>query len=444
MARLPEGALMQRAAAGLATAIVDFLGSAYGRRVLLLVGSGDNGGDALWAGAMLARRGVHVEAWLLSDKAHDGGRAALRRAGGRVVDRAERDGPRWSSTGSSGSAVAAGCGRTPRDALKLLHGVPVVAVDTPSGVDVDTGEVDGRPRRGGADRHLRHPQGLPPRRPGGRWRAARCTSSTSGSSCPRRRSRRSSRRTSRRCCRGRRPTRQKYTRGVVGVRAGSAQYPGAALLSVAGAACGLAGMVRYVGDDAGRGHGPRRSTPRWSATGRVQAWVVGSGGGDARRRRSWRRRWRTASRSSSTPTRSSTSTARPGRGAHPARRRARRDARRGAGRRRGPAAALRARGGREVRRHGPAQGSPHRRRPSRRQGPGQHHRHRLARHRRRRRRAGRRDRRAARRRPHAVRRRERRRLAARRGRDAGLGRWPRSWPARSPPRCPTSCAELLS
>ena len=58
MARLPEGTLMQRAAAGLAAAVVDFLGSAYGRRVLLLVGSGDNGGDALYAGAMLARRGV--------------------------------------------------------------------------------------------------------------------------------------------------------------------------------------------------------------------------------------------------------------------------------------------------------------------------------------------------------------------------------------------------
>src|SRR3978361_981 len=57
MARLPEGALMQRAAAGLAAAVVDFLGSAYGRRVLLLVGSGDNGGGALYAGAGLGRRG---------------------------------------------------------------------------------------------------------------------------------------------------------------------------------------------------------------------------------------------------------------------------------------------------------------------------------------------------------------------------------------------------
>ena len=58
MARLPDGALMQRAAAGLAAAIVDLLGGGYGRRVLLLVGSGDNGGDALWAGARLAARGA--------------------------------------------------------------------------------------------------------------------------------------------------------------------------------------------------------------------------------------------------------------------------------------------------------------------------------------------------------------------------------------------------
>src|SRR3954452_18500224 len=85
MARLPEGALMQRAAAGLAYAVVDLLGSAYGRRVLLLVGSGDNGGDALYAGALLARRGAKVEAWLVSDHAHQGGVAALRAAGGRVV-----------------------------------------------------------------------------------------------------------------------------------------------------------------------------------------------------------------------------------------------------------------------------------------------------------------------------------------------------------------------
>src|SRR6478735_8124333 len=82
LSELPEGALMQRAAAGLAYAVVDLLGAAYGRRVLLLVGSGDNGGDALYAGVLLARRGVQVEAWLLSDRAHEAGVAALKAAGG--------------------------------------------------------------------------------------------------------------------------------------------------------------------------------------------------------------------------------------------------------------------------------------------------------------------------------------------------------------------------
>jgi len=70
----------------------------------------------------------------------------------------------------------------------------------------------------------------------------------------------------------------KYTRGVVGVRCGSADYPGAGLLSVAGASCGLAGMVRYVGD-AEVLSVLRREHPEVVGPGRVQAWVVGSGSG---------------------------------------------------------------------------------------------------------------------------------------------------------------------
>ncbi|MFT4262695.1 MAG: NAD(P)H-hydrate epimerase [Nocardioides sp.] len=81
---LASGALMQRAAYGVATAVIELLGGIYGRRVVLLVGSGDNGGDALYAGAVLARRGASVEAWLLGSTAHEGGLAALRGAGGRV------------------------------------------------------------------------------------------------------------------------------------------------------------------------------------------------------------------------------------------------------------------------------------------------------------------------------------------------------------------------
>ena len=72
------------------------------------------------------------------------------------------------------------------------------------------------------------------------------------------------------------PFAQKYSRGVVGVRAGSARYPGAGVLSTSGAACGLVGMVRYAGGapDAVRARHPEVVV----GEGQVQAWVVGSGG----------------------------------------------------------------------------------------------------------------------------------------------------------------------
>ncbi|HJX44405.1 MAG TPA: NAD(P)H-hydrate epimerase, partial [Geodermatophilus sp.] len=60
LAATREGALMQRAATGLATVCLRLLGRAHGTRVTLLVGSGDNGGDALLAGAQLAARGARV------------------------------------------------------------------------------------------------------------------------------------------------------------------------------------------------------------------------------------------------------------------------------------------------------------------------------------------------------------------------------------------------
>src|SRR5919107_272630 len=64
---LPDGTLMQRAATGLATVCAGLLPRVYGARVVLLVGSGNNGGDALFAGAQLAARGARVDAVLLSD-----------------------------------------------------------------------------------------------------------------------------------------------------------------------------------------------------------------------------------------------------------------------------------------------------------------------------------------------------------------------------------------
>ena len=91
LASLPDGALMKRAAYGLATKIIGELtartGGVAGRRVCAVVGSGDNGGDALWAATFLRRRGAAAEAILLNpDRAHRKGLAAFRKAGGRVVE----------------------------------------------------------------------------------------------------------------------------------------------------------------------------------------------------------------------------------------------------------------------------------------------------------------------------------------------------------------------
>lgn len=276
MARVPEGTLMQRAAHGLAQAVVDLLGGAYGARVLLLVGSGDNGGDALFAGALLARRGCGVEAVLLGQRVHEGGLEALRRAGGRTVGQPSRR-PDVVVDGIVGIGGRPGLEPEAQRALAQVEGVPVVAVDVPSGVDVDTGRVDGPHVTADVTvtfgthkaAHLVDP-------------AAEACGAVHlvdiGLDLPSAEIEALQAEDVARLVPRPRPQDHKYTRGVVGVRAGSAEYPGAALLSVAGAACGLAGMVRYVGEDPVADR-VRQAHPEVVGAGRVQAWVVGSGGG---------------------------------------------------------------------------------------------------------------------------------------------------------------------
>ncbi|MEO8829434.1 NAD(P)H-hydrate epimerase, partial [Lapillicoccus sp.] len=55
MAGLPDGELMARAALGLAEVVMARLQGRDGTRVVALVGTGDNGGDALYAAAHLAQ-----------------------------------------------------------------------------------------------------------------------------------------------------------------------------------------------------------------------------------------------------------------------------------------------------------------------------------------------------------------------------------------------------
>jgi hydroxyethylthiazole kinase-like uncharacterized protein yjeF len=283
LAVLPEGALMQRAAVGLATVCAQLLETVYGARVLLLIGSGDNGGDALYAGAWLAARGARVDALLLSPRGHEGGLAALRRAGGRVVD----------SVGAAGRSVdlvldgitgIGGSGGLREPATSAVDALPdgalIVAVDVPSGVDADTGEVSG------AAVHADVTVTFGVLKPGlvvdpGAGRAGVVELVDIGLDLP-----------------GPapvevlqagdvgrlvpRPTREsdKYHRGVVGVAAGSDQYAGAAVLCTGGAIRGGAGMVRYLGADLPTALVRSRWPEAVIGEGRVQAWAVGSGGGD--------------------------------------------------------------------------------------------------------------------------------------------------------------------
>jgi NAD(P)H-hydrate repair Nnr-like enzyme with NAD(P)H-hydrate epimerase domain len=81
--------LLRKAAGGLAVVCADALqarfGTVYGRRIAMLVGTGNNGADALLAGIRLRRRGVVVDALLVGDRAYEPGVRRLAAAGGRAV-----------------------------------------------------------------------------------------------------------------------------------------------------------------------------------------------------------------------------------------------------------------------------------------------------------------------------------------------------------------------
>jgi hydroxyethylthiazole kinase-like uncharacterized protein yjeF len=294
MATLPEGTLMQRAAAGLARRcallLADEYGGTYGRSVLLLVGAGNNGGDALYAGAHLARRGAFVSALLLApDKVHSGGLGALRRAGGRIVDKA----PSTVDLAVDGIVGIGATGGLRPDAAAALHAAreatstagerpAFVAVDVPSGVDVDTGDVPGEavtaevtvtfgclkpalvvgpavPRAGQVE--LVDIGLMPWLRTAPAIQVPDLSDVHEWWPVPE-------------------PISDKYARGVVGLATGSAAYPGAAVLSVGGALAGPAGLVRYAGGAAtlvAQHHPSVIVANRVGDAGRVQAWVCGSG-----------------------------------------------------------------------------------------------------------------------------------------------------------------------
>lgn len=295
--------LMQRAAHGLANAIITELRARgrriYGARLVVLAGKGNNGGDGLYAAAFLAARGMRTTAVLTSGAGHPQALAAFERAGGRThhlagaapgelaaeTARADVVIDAILGTGAKGGlrGSAAGLVKAIVEARRQAgHGF-VVACDLPSGVDADTGAAVepvltadltvtfGAAKTGlladpGADYAGRlHvvPIGIEdnfPRPSVRRLEAADIAGLLPG---PARRA-------------------HKYSRGVLGVVAGSATYPGAAVLACRGALAAGVGMVRYLGPpevaDLVRQACPEVVCSTGSvADNRVQAWLVGSG-----------------------------------------------------------------------------------------------------------------------------------------------------------------------
>jgi len=316
MAKLPAGVLMQRAAAGLASVCASLLGQVYGSPVVVVAGSGDNGGDALYAGARLAGRGAAVTAIAAGPKLHEAAAAELVARGGRITAAAahDRDGQ-----AAGGGAIAPAASRAIAAADLIIDGVTgigghgglrepaaslarliaqarddgsvVVAVDVPSGIDSDTGEVHG----GAVQADVTVTFGTV--KPGllidpgaslagltelidiglaGYLSAPAVVSMQAADVAavlPRPQ-----------------PESDKYRRGVLGLVAGSNQYTGAAVLSCGGAIHGGAGMVRFVSADVAvnvvRQHWPEAVLTVYQpdhpaeaikAAGRVQAWAVGPG-----------------------------------------------------------------------------------------------------------------------------------------------------------------------
>ncbi len=131
--------------AGLAVALAGVRhGAGYGKQVVVLAGPGNNGGDGYVAARYLTRRGAAVEVQALGEpKTPEAMRAArlARSAGVRVVEM----GPPISADLVI-DAVFGGGGRShlpPVVEEWTKTKAPVVAVDFPTGLDPDTGEVKG-------------------------------------------------------------------------------------------------------------------------------------------------------------------------------------------------------------------------------------------------------------------------------------------------------------
>lgn len=319
--------LMRMAATALAHTVAHLLddeGMALDdARITLLVGSGDNGGDGLYAAAALAESGAAVTAVAVGRTIHEEAFAAFVRSGGKIlILNPESEIPGCTagfSAGEAGERLRAavelaqhahviidamtgigldgalrGIAGTMAASLGVEDSVPdrtalpdgdtagefpfVVAVDVPSGVGVDDGAINGPYIPAdvtvtfGA---LKPCAMLPP----ASYACGRVTlvdfgfdpepyqplvEAVSGDNVSD-------------AIRLPRLADTKYTRGVTGLITGSVRYPGAAVLSCRAASATNVGMIRYMGPERTRTMVLSAVPEAVIGKGRVQSWVVGSG-----------------------------------------------------------------------------------------------------------------------------------------------------------------------
>jgi len=290
MAELAEGELMARAVSGLAEVARLRLRERGGRRVVALVGPGNNGADALYAVSALAADGYLSAAVHLDGQVHDGARRAAEKSGV-VLAAGPGDGVPGASVaamvgeadlvldGILGIGGRAGLPTFARPWVEAIGpGAYVLAVDLPSGQDPAGLVLD--PDGVFADEtvtfsapkpvHL-----LPATEPAcGLLTLIDIGLDFDGVAAS---VRRLDRTDVARLWPIPGPRDDKYSRGVVGIIAGGENYTGAAILATTSAACSGAGMIRYVGTPTSTSLVRAAVPEAVHSVGQVQAWVVGPG-----------------------------------------------------------------------------------------------------------------------------------------------------------------------
>lgn len=157
---LPGAALMENAGGEVARKVEAVLGEVADKKVCIFAGKGNNGGDGFVAARRLTWRGAKVKVFLLGAKTAVAGDAlvnleVLVRAGADIVEVAgERDIDKAKFAAAFadclvdalvGTGFRGEIGGIMAEVVEIINtaGKPVVAVDIPSGIDADTGQVRG-------------------------------------------------------------------------------------------------------------------------------------------------------------------------------------------------------------------------------------------------------------------------------------------------------------